>query len=319
MITLLLALATMQDTTIVIHAESSSATLEARALPRVLSEEIIRFYNAPGTTRLVGRTRLPRGNEWRGNVAVRTGPVLVAGRVQGSLVVINGNLVFDTGAEVTGDVIVVGGVVDDTAKARIGGEVRQYREPLLYRLRRDGDELVYAPNLRPRLFNPGAHVSWGTADSRSSLTIATGGTFNRVEGLPVVFGPLFDWKLQQNFRMRVDALGVFRSAGDLSDKRSDLGYMFRSELQSGDMRPVGIGVRAFDVVSPVKDWGLHGAEIGWGAFLFGRSEEHTSELQSLAYLVCRLLLEKKNLLEVGRRVRLKRNVELLTRMLEQGI
>src|SRR5205823_8720886 len=27
-----------------------------------------------------------------------------------------------------------------------------------------------------------------------------------------------------------------------------------------------------------------------------RSEEHTSELQSLAYLVCRLLLEKKNVL-----------------------
>src|SRR2546425_8677308 len=27
--------------------------------------------------------------------------------------------------------------------------------------------------------------------------------------------------------------------------------------------------------------------------LSGRSEEHTSELQSLAYLVCRLLLEKK--------------------------
>src|SRR2546425_9004551 len=31
-----------------------------------------------------------------------------------------------------------------------------------------------------------------------------------------------------------------------------------------------------------------------GAQVFGaRSEEHTSELQSLAYLVCRLLLEKK--------------------------
>src|SRR2546425_2596070 len=28
-------------------------------------------------------------------------------------------------------------------------------------------------------------------------------------------------------------------------------------------------------------------------FQLGRSEEHTSELQSLAYLVCRLLLEKK--------------------------
>src|SRR5947209_7653402 len=29
-------------------------------------------------------------------------------------------------------------------------------------------------------------------------------------------------------------------------------------------------------------------------FIIGRSEEHTSELQSRQYLVCRLLLEKKN-------------------------
>src|SRR5258706_11841741 len=33
---------------------------------------------------------------------------------------------------------------------------------------------------------------------------------------------------------------------------------------------------------------------GWGKFVdAGRSEEHTSELQSLTNLVCRLLLEKK--------------------------
>src|SRR5205823_11984364 len=30
----------------------------------------------------------------------------------------------------------------------------------------------------------------------------------------------------------------------------------------------------------------------------GRSEEHTSELQSLAYLVCRLLLEKKKKIKI---------------------
>src|SRR2546423_4664514 len=34
-----------------------------------------------------------------------------------------------------------------------------------------------------------------------------------------------------------------------------------------------------------------------------RSEEHTSELQSLAYLVCRLLLEKKKHIRDGRSVR----------------
>src|SRR5229473_8697837 len=33
--------------------------------------------------------------------------------------------------------------------------------------------------------------------------------------------------------------------------------------------------------------------LGWRTPWQGRSEEHTSELQSLAYLVCRLLLEKK--------------------------
>src|SRR2546425_1451215 len=35
--------------------------------------------------------------------------------------------------------------------------------------------------------------------------------------------------------------------------------------------------------------------------LDSRSEEHTSELQSLAYLVCRLLLEKKKKIEIHRR------------------
>src|SRR3712207_7558872 len=48
-------------------------------------------------------------------------------------------------------------------------------------------------------------------------------------------------------------------------------------------------VRAFeDAVGSLE--GLRGEAR---AFAFGRSEEHTSELQSRQYLVCRLLLEKK--------------------------
>src|SRR3712207_7295946 len=35
-------------------------------------------------------------------------------------------------------------------------------------------------------------------------------------------------------------------------------------------------------------------DVNAGAYLDGRSEEHTSELQSRQYLVCRLLLEKKH-------------------------
>src|SRR5687767_15338242 len=56
------------------------------------------------------------------------------------------------------------------------------------------------------------------------------------------------------------------------------------------------------VIVSVAAWGVAIAAFGssntfWLGLamlaLAGRSEEHTSELQSLAYLVCRLLLEKK--------------------------
>src|SRR3712207_7301895 len=47
-----------------------------------------------------------------------------------------------------------------------------------------------------------------------------------------------------------------------------------------------LGLAAGPVAGPVLDVGC-----GWDAT---RSEEHTSELQSRQYLVCRLLLEKKH-------------------------
>src|SRR2546425_7838314 len=40
--------------------------------------------------------------------------------------------------------------------------------------------------------------------------------------------------------------------------------------------------------------GVRKVTDGLAGLVVQRSEEHTSELQSLAYLVCRLLLEKKN-------------------------
>src|SRR2546423_10730054 len=43
--------------------------------------------------------------------------------------------------------------------------------------------------------------------------------------------------------------------------------------------------------SPSSSWGFE----SWSKSPCSRSEEHTSELQSLAYLVCRLLLEKKKI------------------------
>jgi hypothetical protein len=261
------ALLAAQDTAIVIVPESAGVSVEPQ-LPRIVAEEAIRLYNAPTTTRLVGRTRLPPGNEWRGDVAVRNGSIVVGGRIQGTLLVINGDATVDSTAEVTGDLVVIGGTGTVARATNVRGEVRQYREPLGYRTQ--GDEIALAPNPRRRLGTLGAQKTWGTAASRSSLTVATGGTFNRVEGLPIVFGPIFDWRVAQNVRFRIDALGIFRTAGDLSDRGGDLGYLARSELRAGERRPLGLELRLYSTVAPVEEWGLRSAEAGWSAFLFQR-------------------------------------------------
>src|SRR2546425_6328870 len=78
--------------------------------------------------------------------------------------------------------------------------------------------------------------------------------------------------------------------------------LFRSGQRRGFRTPRLPSGRADRAVAlalhqPRGDTGVHGGAAGGrGAGRHPqRSEEHTSELQSLAYLVCRLLLEKKKI------------------------
>src|SRR5436853_1006729 len=63
--------------------------------------------------------------------------------------------------------------------------------------------------------------------------------------------------------------------------------LFRSDLNGDGLLDIAIAVGA-PASSHVN------VCFNRGGGVFGRSEEHTSELQSLRHLVCRLLLEKKN-------------------------
>src|SRR2546425_12053052 len=62
---------------------------------------------------------------------------------------------------------------------------------------------------------------------------------------------------------------------------------FVQGITSAAVQAAGPAIIA-DAVPPERRGRAYGITIG-------RSEEHTSELQSLAYLVCRLLLEKKKI------------------------
>src|SRR5687767_15484018 len=72
----------------------------------------------------------------------------------------------------------------------------------------------------------------------------------------------------------------------IGDINSDPGRYFDKEVTV-----VGRVTRSYGALGT----GVFEIDDGTGRM---RSEEHTSELQSLAYLVCRLLLEKKNTLNV---------------------
>src|SRR3712207_7669074 len=71
--------------------------------------------------------------------------------------------------------------------------------------------------------------------------------------------------------------------------------LFRSGLVAGAVAVYGIRfVERLRIDDPIGAVAVHGMAGVWGTLATGlRSEEHTSELQSRQYLVCRLLLEKK--------------------------
>jgi hypothetical protein len=260
-----------QDSTITIRPAQRQATAgqQVRQLPRDVADDVIRMFNGESTIRLAGPTRIPTARGIDGDVAILGGPVVVGGRVSGTLVVVNGDLQLEPGAVVGGDVLVVGGTIQGADRASIAGETRAYRDPLRYR-RRD-DSLVYA---RDRVFEPPRWIrqhDWREDHgSETGILVALGGTYNRVEGLPILFGPRADLRLADQLRLKASAAAILRTS-DLSFEHGDIGYRASAEAISGtNERNVGLGIRGYDLDAPVESWPLKDFEVGWAAFLLHR-------------------------------------------------
>src|SRR3712207_7811456 len=72
-------------------------------------------------------------------------------------------------------------------------------------------------------------------------------------------------------------------------------FPYTTLFRSSRISVVKDGLRMAADLLRVRAWMMAGVYDGArGAAAVARSEEHTSELQSRQYLVCRLLLEKKN-------------------------
>ncbi len=260
-----------QDTTIYIRPgrPSAPARVAARQLPADVADEVIRIFNSESTLRFSGSTRIPAARGVDGDVAILGGPVVVGGRVSGELVVVNGDVEFEPGAVVGGDVLVVGGTLTGADRASVAGEVRAYSDPLRYRMQ--GDRMV-AASTRP--IEPPRWIrqhDWQTSpESETGFLLALGGTYNRVEGLPILVGPRADLRLSDQTRLLADATAIFRT-GDISLDAGDVGYRARAEVVlGGRYANVGLGVRGWDEVKPIEAWPLKDFEVGWASFLLHR-------------------------------------------------
>lgn len=251
-------------------ATDLSAQRRSTTIPPSVARDIETLHNAPGSRRESASVSIAAGEVVAASLAVRNGPATIAGRIQGSLVGINANITLLPGAQVDGDIIVVGGQVDGRSEARIGGDVRVYSDVLRYRI--EGDRLI-VEGIETR--EESDSEFWRRRDPVSDrtrfdlLSLATARTYNRVEGLPVLLGPRL--RLQRDWgSLTVEARGIVRTAEPVRWDRGTLGHDARMDVRFGTAAGWGFGVEHYDQVAAVEEWQMSPSEAGFGSALLRR-------------------------------------------------
>lgn len=232
--------------------------VERPDLPGHVADQVIAYFNDPGTIRFQGQADIPEGRRIVGNVAVLGGPVDVAGEIQGDLVVVNGDLTLRGMGHITGDVTVLAGRAV-TPRGSVAGTVSVYAEPLRYRESGGGIVLDDRPWAR-----------WGERrrEGRSYFSVRAEGNYNRVEGLPVMLGPVF--RTLGDNQLRLDAMAVWKSESGFRLAPKELGYLLRAEQHMGRDGRFSVGADAHSLVEPISDNGFLNIEASLSAFLLHR-------------------------------------------------
>lgn len=228
-------------------------------LPQDVADELVAFYNDSTTIRLDGGGAVPPGRSLRGDVAVLEGNLEVGGEVTGRLAVINGDLRLRPGARVGGEIAVTGGQIEGVEDATVEGSVTVFEERLRYVRERGSIRRVSAGDRDDEGFT--SSLGFG----RSRLTVRAGTNYNRIEGLPVMFGPIIE--TASSNPLRLEALAVWRTDDGFSLGTEDLGYRVRLEQYLGGRELYSLGATAHSLIEPVERWGLTDLESSLATFL----------------------------------------------------
>jgi hypothetical protein len=260
------AAALAQDSVIVFDPDAPPAdTVELVGPPPEVLTELIEFYNDSATTRIEGDVTFPADSRFEGRLALHRGTLRVAGRVDGPIAVANGTLHLLPGADVRGDILVIGGRLIRAAGAGHEGRQRVYWDAAP--VARSEDGLLVIRERRRRIGDlAAARTSFQTGKVRTTLLLTTGGTYNRIEGLPIVFGPSVDLRTGRRSSLRVDLRGILRTAGSES-RLADFGYEARGEFRLGRF---GVAGDVYSQLAAIEEHPLSLSEVGWSSFLLQR-------------------------------------------------
>ncbi|MGH7720738.1 MAG: BamA/TamA family outer membrane protein [Gemmatimonadaceae bacterium] len=241
------------------------------ALPNEVAADVAWLFNQPAALRSTGRAEIAAGQVVEGDVAVLGGPLIIAGRITGRALVINGDVSLRHGAVVERNLIVVGGVIEGQERATIGGDVRWYPQPMRYRLEEGRVVVAESDGGDERPVEDGWLRRWlhRYEESRTRPVLWTANPYNRVEGLPTSVGLSFRERPPWG-RVDVDLLGIIRSPDNFEWDSDNLGHDVRASVRFGGRRGFFVGGGVFDVVEPVERWQLRDTEIGLAAFFFHR-------------------------------------------------
>jgi hypothetical protein len=225
-------------------------------LPPALETRLLSMYDG-AAARYDGPTVIRAGDHVSGDIAATTGPLRVAGRVEGHIAMVGGDVVLEPGGHVVGSITV------------IGGEVRMAEGAVA-----EGSITVYGPSPSPKEVESGRDRRRDRSPERerdphsgySRFTVRAGPSYNRVEGLPVMFGPILE--TAGTHPLRLEALAIWRTEAGASVETERMGYRVTAEQFLAPERRLSIGATLHSVVEPLDRWQLSDLEASLAAALF---------------------------------------------------
>jgi hypothetical protein len=262
------AAVTAQDSVIVINPDAPAEDSASLGLPSAVVAELLATWNDSTTVRLPGSVTIPGGATLSGTIATFRGTLRVAGEVTGSLTLVNGDLLILRGGVVHGDVLVAGGRMTVQEGGTHDGQARVYWDAAPVVRMSDGS-LEVRERRRP-ISDLSAERTWTSGQIRTTIRLTTTQTYNRIEGLGLVFGPAFEWRPSSSLVATLDLRGILRTTPDDSPFRRDVGWLIRTDWRFNGARGFGLGARTYSLISGIEEHTLPRDEIGWNAFLFQR-------------------------------------------------